>query len=235
MPLVLHGFTETDESWAGVLPEARCELLPGHGWRPCTQPDLPALAAEIAERLAPDRDLIGYSMGGRIALRTALDHPGRVRRLVLISSGPGFRDGSERQRRIGSDEALADILVEDGIGPFVAWWEANPILTPFRPFSRAEAARLRARRLSHDPLGLADALRRFGAGAMEGLWPRLGELRLPVLLVAGAGDARYLAVMGEMQRLIPGSRLHIVPESGHAIHRERPAPLTEAVRAFLAA
>ena len=232
--LVLHGFTETDESWAEVLPTARRPLLPGHGWRPCLCKDLPGLAGELAAELDQPTDVIGYSMGGRIALRMALDFPERIRRLVLISSGPGFRPGLERDRRIIGDEALAQILDEDGIGPFVAWWESNPVLAPYRRLPRAEEARLRARRLSHDPAGLACALRRFGAGSMEGLWPRLAELRLPVLLIAGQGDARYLGVMTEMQRSVSSSRLHIIPESGHAIHREQPVALASEIAGFLA-
>jgi 2-succinyl-6-hydroxy-2,4-cyclohexadiene-1-carboxylate synthase len=238
MPLVLHGFTEDDTAWAETcpLPGADYALLPGHGWRPCRQPGIRELATDLAAGLPlGGGDLVGYSMGGRIALRMALDHPERVRRLVLVSSGPGWRAGDERTRRTRLDEALAQILEEDGLGPFVAWWESNPVLKPARPFSADMTARLRARRLSHDPCGLAQALRAYGSGTMEGLWDRLGDIRVPTLLIAGEADARYRGVMGEMAQRMPAATLRVIPAAGHAIHREQPGPLGEAIRGWLAA
>ena len=89
----------------------------------------------MAGHLAVDgsEDLLGYSLGGRVALQLALDHPGRIRRLVLVSSGPGIADPAERERRRQRDERLAQILDEDGISPFTAWWESSPALKPARP------------------------------------------------------------------------------------------------------
>lgn len=234
----LHGFTETDETWTEVLaPLAsplRCPLMPGHGWRPCP-PDttIPSLAGELAAMLPAGGDLLGYSMGGRIALQLVLDHPGKVRRLVLVSCNAGIRDARERQERQARDEHLADILDQDGLGPFVAWWENTPALRPARPLPRTVEEALRSRRLNQDPHGLADALHCLGAGAMPDLWPRLGGLRLPVLLIAGAADARYVGLMGEMAKLIPGARLAVVPDAGHAVHREQPERLCALVRDFL--
>lgn len=235
----LHGFTETDETWAEVLAPlgaaVRCPLMPGHGWRPCPAgTTVPGVAAELAATLPAGGDLLGYSMGGRIALQLALDHPGRVRRLVLVSCNAGIRTAAERRERLARDEHLADILDQDGLGPFVAWWETCAALRPARPLPRVVEEELRSRRLNQDPHGLADALRRIGAGPMPDLWPRLGALALPVLLIAGAADARYAALMREMAELIPGARLEIVPDAGHAVHREQAARLCALVRGFLA-
>lgn len=238
MALVLHGFTEDDCSWAEAcpLPGADYVLLPGHGWSPCHQSGLEELAADLAKRLPADGgDVVGYSMGGRIALRLALDHPQRVRRLVLISSGPGWRQGEERTRRTRLDDALAQILEEDGIGPFVAWWESNPILRPAKAFSPSVVANLRARRLSHDPLGLACALRAFGSGTMEGLWDQLAKIQVPTLLLAGEADQRYCGVMAAMAAIMPNAQFQIVPSAGHAIHREQPSALGDVIRGYLAA
>ncbi len=239
----LHGFTETDETWAEVLvplagpfPRALiCPLMPGHGWRPCSPgTTIPTLAGELAATLPAGGDLLGYSMGGRIALQLALDHPGQVRRLVLVSCNAGIRDARERQERQARDEHLADILDQDGLGPFVSWWENTPALRPAHPLPRAIDEALRSRRLNQDPHGLADALHCLGAGAMPDLWPRLAELPLPVLLIAGATDQRYVTLMGEMAKLIPGARLAVIPDAGHAVHREQPARLCALVRGFLA-
>ncbi|MBA3847651.1 MAG: alpha/beta fold hydrolase [Planctomycetes bacterium] len=239
MLVALHGFTENDEVWREVLdlPRERlaCPLLPGHGFKPCP-PGLgvASLADEIATgACAGGCDLLGYSMGGRIALHLALDRPKQVRRLILISSGPGFRDDALQGSRRHSEEIMAEILEEGGLGPFVAWWEANPILKPAKPLPRAVEERVRSRRLNHDPLGLAGALRRLGAGAMPNLWDRLGAVRAPTLLIAGAADQRYCEVMADMAKAMPDARLAVVPDAGHAIHREQAAAVRELVLGFV--
>jgi 2-succinyl-6-hydroxy-2,4-cyclohexadiene-1-carboxylate synthase len=237
MLTAIHGFTETDAVWRdllGATRPGRCELVPGHGWRPCSATaTIASVAAEMAARLPPGSDLLGYSMGGRIALRLALDHPGLVRRLILVSTSPGIADAGERARRRARDERLAQILEEDGIAPFVAWWEANPVLRPARPLPRKVEEDLRCLRLNQDPIGLAGSLRHLGAGVSEPLWQRLGELRIPVLLVAGADDPRYGTACADMAKAIPGAEMALVPDCGHAVHREMPHFLLGLVSRFL--
>jgi 2-succinyl-6-hydroxy-2,4-cyclohexadiene-1-carboxylate synthase len=237
----LHGFTENDLTWREVLgstsPGLICPLLPGHGWKPCpTTVSVTGLADTLAAQhlgSAP-ADICGYSMGGRLALALALRHPQRVRRLVLISSGPGFKDQSLQGTRRTDEIAMAETLEDDGLGPFVALWEKSPILTPFAPLPRTVVEDVRARRLNHDPLGLAAALRQLGAGAMPNLWNELSTLRVPTLLLAGEGDARYREVMAEMAQAIPGSRFEMIAKAGHGIHREQAEVLRVAVKNFLA-
>ena len=241
MLIALHGFTETDLVWRDLLapavPALRCLLLPGHGWKPGPA-GADFMAGGGGARGAPAGrrpvDLLGYSMGGRLALALALVAPQRVRRLVLVSSSAGTASVEERAARIRHDERLAQILEEDGIGPFVAWWQAQPVLRPAAPLPPALVAELRCLRLNQDPHGLAAALRRLGAGAMPDLAPRLPTLPMPTLLVAGEADARYREVMADMATRIPGARLAVVAGSGHAIHRERPDELRALVAGFLA-
>ncbi len=239
MLTALHGFTETDETWREILaPLARplrCPLLPGHGWRPCPPgTSVQTVAAEIAAKLPAGGDLLGYSLGGRVALQTALDHPAKVQRLVLISSTAGLRDAAERKRRQSHDLHFAEVLEEDGLGPFVSWWETNPALKPARVLPRKLTERLRSLRLNQDPRGLAGALRHLGTGGMTDLWPRLGTLKMPVLLIAGEVDLRYATVMKEMAAKIPGAQLELIPNCGHAVHREAPNELIDLLKAFLA-
>lgn len=238
MLTALHGFTETDDVWSEVLAPLdrpmRCPLLPGHGWKPCKAgTSIKTVAADIAATLPAGSDLLGYSLGGRIALQLALDHPTTLKRLVLVSSTAGLRDAQERDKRVRHDLGFAEVLEEDGIGPFVAWWEANPVLKPARKLSRALVEQLRCRRLNQDPLGLAGVLRHLSTGAMEDLWPRLGELKLPVMLIAGEKDPRYVEIMGAMAKAIPGAQLKLIPGCGHAVHREAPQELLDLLRTFL--
>jgi 2-succinyl-6-hydroxy-2,4-cyclohexadiene-1-carboxylate synthase len=239
MLLALDGFTENDQTWREVLGKREdliTPLLPGHGWKPCPNTvKIEDLADELVQHLGDGGDIIGYSMGGRLALLAALRHPEKVRRLVLISSGPGFKDDQLQGSRRTHEMALAETLEEEGLGPFVAMWEKNPILKPYRPFPRAIEENLRYARMQHEAKDLAGALRQLGAGAMPNLWDRLGELRSETLLVAGAADERYVGVMQEMKSLIPKARLEIIPEAGHAIHREKAGDLLQVVYSFLGA
>ncbi len=239
MLYALHGFTESDEVWQDVFRDsgidAKCLLLPGHGSKPCpADSDIPGTVEEIAGELPDDGvDLLGYSMGGRLALRLALDHPKKVKRLILISSSPGLQSEEAMNERSSRDDALAEILEEDGIGAFVAWWEANPVLKTVRELDPNEEATLRSRRLNHDPADLAHACRCLGQGRMEPLWERLGELQCPVLLVTGSHDKPYKDMLQKAAGSIPQSRFRIIPVAGHAVHREQPDALLEILNEFL--
>jgi 2-succinyl-6-hydroxy-2,4-cyclohexadiene-1-carboxylate synthase len=240
MLYALHGFTETDQSWSDVLEPTHLHyhsfLLPGHGSKPCA-PDttIAATAAEFARQLPDDRsaDLIGYSMGGRIAMQLALDHPDRVRRLVLVSCCPGIANTDCREQRRKQDEALAEILEQDGIGTFIASWEGNPTLKPGRQLNSQDGALLRSRRLNQEPAGLINAIRCLGQGSMDPLWERLGDLEQRVLLICGAIDHTYCDYMQRMHERINRSELVILPNCGHAVHREDPKTLIMKTLDFL--
>src|SRR4051812_40948586 len=109
--VLVHGFTQTNRCWApfeGLLDarfERRALDAPGHGDAAPLALDPPAAAAYLAEQ-GGDGVYIGYSMGGRLCLRVALDHPTRVRGLVLISASPGIADADERDERRRRDDAL---------------------------------------------------------------------------------------------------------------------------------
>lgn len=165
-------------------------------------------------------ELAGYSMGGRIALHVALALPERVRRLTLIGASPGLADPVARAQRRAADEALADELAGMSIEAAAARWARTPVLAgaPAQVAARAHADRLRS-----TPEGLARALRGLGTGALEPLWDRLGELRLPVTLIAGERDEKFTALARRMAAAIPGARVAIVPGAGHAVHLEAPA------------
>ena len=80
-------------------------------------------------------------------------------------------------------------------------------------------------RLRNTSGGLAAALRGLGTGVMDPLWDRLGELAMPVDLVVGARDAKFVAINERMAARIPRVRLHVLPDTGHAVHLERPREL----------
>ncbi len=177
--------------------------------------------------LPPAAVLCGYSMGGRVALRAAFERPGDFGRLVLVGASPGLRSAAARAERRADDEVLAGWLDGATKEEFVSWWGSQEV---FATQSESVRAFADADRLRNYPRALAEALRGLGTGAMEPLWDRLGELALPVTLVVGERDAKYVAIAGEMAALIPEARLVVVPGAGHAVHLEAPDAVAEVLQ-----
>jgi 2-succinyl-6-hydroxy-2,4-cyclohexadiene-1-carboxylate synthase len=201
--------------------------LRGHGRAANTTPvTLQAVISDL-DRVAPSRfALAGYSMGGRVALHYTLARPARVSRLILIGASPGIADPSERAARVEADERLAGEIERMPIEQFAALWARTPVLADQPP---EVAARVHADRLRNTPEGLARALRGLGAGALPPVWHRLGELQIPVLMVVGERDAKFLAIAHEMADGIPSARLAVIPAAGHAAHLEQPQAVAAAI------
>ena len=232
--VLLHGFTHTGRSWddvAHALRERYRPLAPdlrGHGSAAGVTPvTLEAVVSDL-DRVAPGRFVLGgYSMGGRIALQYALARPARVRRLVLIGATAGISDPAQRTARVKADEQLAGEIERMPLEAFATRWARTPVLADQPP---EIAARVHADRLRNNPQGLARALRGLGAGALPPVWHRLGELHIPVLLLVGERDQKFLEIARGMADEISSARLEVVPGAGHAAHLERP----EAVAAAMA-
>jgi 2-succinyl-6-hydroxy-2,4-cyclohexadiene-1-carboxylate synthase len=231
--VLLHGFSHTGASWDPVrseLGERYRGLAPdirGHGAESGREPvTLRAVLDDLAA-LGPGRfTLCGYSMGGRLALHLALAEPERVARLVVIGASPGIADPAEREARRCADERLADEIEQSTIERFAARWEATPVLAG-QPAGVLEA--VRADRLRSTPAGLTRALRGLGAGALPSLWERLGELMVPVVLVAGERDRKYRTVAAKMAAGIPAAEVVVVAGAGHSVHLEAPRRVAEII------
>ncbi|HWM09138.1 MAG TPA: 2-succinyl-6-hydroxy-2,4-cyclohexadiene-1-carboxylate synthase [Solirubrobacteraceae bacterium] len=231
--VLLHGFTQTRQSWRRTVAalggryRALAPDLPGHGQAADRRPASFAACAAYVRALAGDRcALAGYSMGGRIALYTALAQPALATRLVLVGASPGLADAAEREARRAADEALAARIEEIGVEAFAAEWGAQPL---FAGQEERVAAAAHADRLRNTPAGLAAALRGLGTGVMPPLWDRLGDLAIPVTLVAGERDEKFRAIAERMAAVIPDCRLEVVAGAGHAVQLERPEAVAAAI------
>jgi len=181
---------------------------------------------DVAGLAAGEFALAGYSMGGRIALHVALAHPDRVTRLVLVSTTAGIEDPVGRAERRAADEALAAWMQQRTIAEVADRWGAQPL---FAGQSPEVAAAARADRLCNDPQHLAASLRGIGTGAMAPLWERLGELTMPVAVLAGEHDAKFAELGRRLAGELPDATLTVVPEAGHALMLEAPAAVAAAI------
>jgi 2-succinyl-6-hydroxy-2,4-cyclohexadiene-1-carboxylate synthase len=234
--VLLHGFTQGPGSWTeiaarlGERHEVVTPTLPGHGGAGAVKGTFEEEAAALAEAVGPPPAVwVGYSMGGRLALRVALDRPDLVQGLVLLGATAGLADPSESEARRQRDETLASGLERKGLDRFLTGWLSQALFKRLPP----EAAGLEERR-ANTVEGLASALRRLGTGAQEPLWDRLGELRMPVLLMAGEHDSKFVSIAFRLAAAIgDGAGISFVPGAGHAAHLERPDSVATILERFL--
>jgi 2-succinyl-6-hydroxy-2,4-cyclohexadiene-1-carboxylate synthase len=240
-PLVLlHGFTQTARLWGAfgdLLAQDRVLIgldLPGHAGSDTVRADLPATAAlvrdAVVETIGSDRcDLLGYSLGARVALHVVTNTDLEVGRLILIGSTGGIEDPLARQRRREADENTAAALEKSGdVESFIARWVSSPM------FVRLAGAAQTDERLRNTATGLASSLRLAGTGTQEPLWDRISRLAPALLALAGADDTRFAAHALRMARTAPYGTASLIPGGGHAAHLAQPALVGRLVRHWLA-
>jgi len=195
--------------------------------------DFEGRLAEIDGATRRGAALVGYSLGGRLALRAALraaDDPGRFGALVTLGAGAGIEDPRERSQRRAADDELAGWIRSRPIEEVVARWERLPALAGQ---AYALVAAQRADRLTHEPARLAELLRSAGQGALEPSWDLLETLETPLLALAGERDPRYAAAAQRIAALATHGRARVIPGAGHAAHLEQPAAFAAALLEFL--
>ncbi len=186
---------------------------------------------EITTAMTPGTVLVGYSMGGRLALHAALRRPHSLSGLVVVGASAGIEDAAAREERRSADERLAAWMERHSIEEIVETWEGLPV---FAGQSRELREWLRPGRLSHDPVELASLLRTAGQGALPPVWERLGEVTCPALLVVGESDDDYVQAAYRMAESLPRGSARLVPGAGHAPHLEQPELFGRLLIEFLA-
>lgn len=245
--VLLHGFTGSTETWTELQATLSDRFrtigvdITGHGQSSTpTDPERYSLVRfaddlrDILDGLAVPRAVVlGYSMGGRAALRFVLRYPHRVAGLILESTSPGISDPVEREHRIAADLALAQSVERDGITAFIDRWEQLPLWDSLAAAPETLRHRLRAQRLTNRATGLANSLRGAGAAADPPVIEYLSTIRTSVRMIVGALDARYVQVGQLMATAIPHADLKLIGGAGHMAHLERPEQFAELAGSFL--
>jgi len=234
--MLLHGFLGRGDDWAPVcahLSHACACLtpdLPGHG-RTALRPGpqsyttwAAALAAMLDAQRLPQVVLVGYSLGGRVALAFAARYPQRVKALLLVSAHPGLREAEARRARRQADARRAQALRTDGLPTFLDAWYRLPVFGLETP-----PASLLARRRENRAEDIARVIAEMSPGVQPPLWDALARLPLPVGYVAGARDAKYAALARQIQHVRPDAQVWIFPNTGHMVHLEAPHALAEVI------
>src|SRR3984893_2314379 len=243
---LLHGFTQSGRSWLEVIsrmPAGYMWIVPdlrGHG-ETRTAPDAPCSMDACTGDLVmlwdhlgiPRTHLVGYSMGGRLALHVAARRPQRILSLLTIGAHAGLEEEAREGRRRG-DTALAQRIEDDGLEAFVNYWGGLPLFAGLERRGPAFVAQVRAERLNNHVAGLACSLRGMGAGAMEPVWDDLAHLTAPCTFVAGQLDHGYVASARRLAATVPNGRVEVVPRAGHTVHQERPDAFARVLASHLA-
>lgn len=238
--VALHGFSQTGAAYeeaAGLLDVAVVAPdLPGHGRSTAVSASFDSAmtgVVEILTELGRPVPLLGYSQGGRVALGLALEHPDLISRLILVSTSPGIASAAQRSKRRQEDEFRATRLESIGIEEFLDEWLEVPMFGGLGKRGRDWQKQDRAVRLQNRTGGLASALRGLGQGVQPYFGDRLGEIRIPVLLIVGALDHRYVTLAEAMRRSLRDADLAIVPNTGHPVIGEEPGVVADLVGRFV--
>ncbi len=243
--VLLHGFLGSHKSMeelssyldsSYILPD-----LVGHGSSPCPSEighyTLQAMVNQIHEvtnsTFQTPFTLIGYSMGARLALSYALAKQDRIRSLILIGGSPGIQDEADRHQRALDDVQKIALLEDRGLSQFVNAWESQRIFSSQRFLPSDKLLAQRRARLSTKPVSIINHLRASGTGVMKPLWGQLDKIHIPVLLIVGSKDRKYVEIAERMQPKIPSSTISILPGSGHAVHFEKPLETADVINKFV--
>ena len=241
----LHGFLGDARDWSDIakslVEQYFCILpdLPGHGQNTVLPPEpitLTSLAAELLNSLEAQDivtiHLVGYSMGGRLALQFALRYPQQVLRLVLESASPGIEERSARTQRQDLDQQRAAQIIQNGLPAFLKTWYAAPLFSSLSERPELLASIL-ARRQSMSTESAARMIAELTPGRMPSLWAQLKKVQMPVLVLAGELDRKYADEARLVAREIPDARFALAPGAGHAIHLESPEWVARQLKEFL--
>lgn len=231
----VHGFTQTRRSWIPVARRLGEDFetvvvdAPGHGDSAALAVDLPA-GAEALVATGGSATYVGYSLGGRLALHAALAHPELVTGLVLVSATPGIENGTERAIRRDADHQRAREIEHGGVDAFLDAWLGLPMFAGLD-----DDTLMRDDRRRNTASGLASSLRLAGTGAQESLWPRVGELRMPLLAVVGGDDEKFSAIAHRLVEQVTDAELAVVPHARHAVHLHEPGAVADVIGRWLGA
>jgi len=231
--VLLHGFAGSPAAWEPIAARLRehdevlALRITGHAFSPATSAsfvdEVDRLAAEIQANGFAGAQLAGYSLGGRLALGLACRHAGLISRLILIGAHPGLAaEDPMRAERVASDEAWARKLEDQGMASFEAAWATQPIFASQLALAEPVQAQQRALRLGHEAAGLAHAMRVLSLGRMPDWSNAYAQLRVPIDLLVGQADTKFLALAQRMQAINAQARLTVAPNAGHNLLLEAP-------------
>jgi 2-succinyl-6-hydroxy-2,4-cyclohexadiene-1-carboxylate synthase len=248
--LFLHGFMGDRHDFASItsllIDQYQCLAidLPGHGKTRVMEENgyemaltARAIIGALDQLHISQCLLVGYSMGGRLALYLTLHFPTRFVKTVLESASPGLKTEEERKQRVQQDWQLAMELETTDFADFLTNWYEQPLFASMKhPTGISENSptftKILERRLQNRPTELAKSLRNLGTGSQPSLWTELVQNQVPLLLLVGELDQKFVQINQEMQAFCSSAQLQVMAGCGHNVHFERVQGFVESLRGF---
>jgi 2-succinyl-6-hydroxy-2,4-cyclohexadiene-1-carboxylate synthase len=177
--------------------------------------------------------VLGYSMGGRVALSFAINHPKIIRGLILESTTAGIESEKIQSERIKIDEELADYIKLHSIEEFVDLWMSKEIFNTQRRFSNEKLKKIRKKKTLNSKIGLTNSLRGFGTGRMGYFGNKFNQINCPVLLITGELDTKFTKINSVLKKKFPNAKHKIIKNAGHNTHIEEPGRFVSIINEFL--
>ena len=266
--LLLHGFLGSGKQFGHLFPELgrvvnpiTIDIIPSQPGARLNAPTLVEGLQKALDRISSGTPtppwLLGYSMGGRLALSWAVRYPDSASGLILESTTAGIADPEQRALRRNADDARAQ-HIRRNFSEFLEEWDKNPLFRVPNASEKTGAAaksgatgkadtateihcswhgerhaRLAAIQRSQDPEVMARWIADFGTGSMPPLWDELHQLRKPVLVITGASDPKFCDLADRMVELLPYARHEIIPKAAHRVHVDNPVGYLSCLMSFL--
>lgn len=244
--LALHGFTGNGQDFQPLIQLTHNHLtwhtldLPGHDPHNPVNPTayslelyLDAIHATAQSYKLNQFALLGYSMGGRLALHYALRYPTSIKMLILIGSSPGIENPEARQQRFEQDHKLSKWILKNDIKPFIDFWMQTPLIRSQKNIPSSIFHPFLERKYQHSPIGLAATLEALSPGKIPSLWKEIKNIICPTFIIAGEKDLEYVAIGQKMSPLLQNARYFSVPNAGHCAHLENLQKFSEEFLNFL--
>ncbi len=228
--VALHGFMGVGADFEPFTEACGLDMgtpdLIGHGAFQCADPTEYSLDAQLEHwfaRIPTGSILMGYSMGGRLALQFACRYPQHLSGLVLIGATPGIKEPEQRVKRQQWDQLQADRIRELGVEGFYNAWQQLPIIATQQRIESSIRHQMKINRFAQSIEGLTNSMIHFGTGTMRDCWDELSNLRLPILLMTGEEDSKYRTLASQMLARLPDgfAELQVILGAGHCAHLEK--------------
>ncbi len=246
--IFLHGFTGNLFDWKFVKEKLNNTFTPifidliGHG-NSSSPDDVKFYTSKsqvkflkmILEKLNLEEViLVGYSMGGRLALDFSYSYPQSVNALILESTSFGLESEMEQQKRINHDINLSKRIENSTIEEFINYWQNIPLFNSQRKLSKEILANVKKEKIEKNNfVGLKNSLLGFSTGKMRNYFKLISNFNFPILLITGELDDKFTNIAKRVNPLLNNSKMKIVKNAGHNIHLEKPEEFLKLLNTFL--
>ena len=187
-----------------------------------------AFNAEVRAAGEKENFLVGYSMGGRLALHALLDDPDLWTKALIVSAHPGLLEEREKLERMAGDAEWAGLALTSDWTQFLQKWDAQAVLQGRESESPDPRIRLVNRRRA-----IARSFMEWSLGKQENLRARFSEVTCPVLWLTGERDEKFGALAREAVPLLAQGRHEVMPAVGHRLPWEAAASFAKLAGDFL--